>query len=218
MCLVCLLQSWAFRTQSSTGLQCLTPGAAPVTAAVVVTAASRQCRPASERQRAAPARSTPAPLPRAPAWRRSSASRRAAVALSAGSRALPAFPLAPWPGRARRLALGTFLSFMRLTPSRPPLLTLPFTHSPHPVSPLGRAREPRRPRRPRRLIGCRSTAPYARKKTRTRAQGRRVPLTTRRAGSAYCAGVENEEAAGRLPPFPAPCFLSLLYPNGNPRK
>lgn len=56
------LQSWAFWMQSSTELQCLTPGAAPVTAAVVVAAASRQCRPASERQRAAPARSTPAPL------------------------------------------------------------------------------------------------------------------------------------------------------------
>ncbi|KAM5225904.1 uncharacterized protein RBU33_002861 [Hipposideros larvatus] len=39
----------------------------------------------------------------------------------------------------------------------------------------GRAREPRRPRRPRDLIGCRSTAPYAREKTRTRAQDRRVP-------------------------------------------
>lgn len=48
--------------QSSTGLQCLTPGAVPVNAAFVIATASRQSRPASERQRAAPARSTPALL------------------------------------------------------------------------------------------------------------------------------------------------------------
>lgn len=136
------------------------------------------------------------PAPRAPARRRSSSSRRAAVALSAGSRALPAFPLALSPGRARRLARGTFVSFMRLAPPRPPPLTLPFTHSPHPNSPPGRARERRRPRRPRALIGRRSTAPYARETTRTRAQGRRVTQTTGRGGLAYCAGVRNGEMAG----------------------
>lgn len=55
---------------------------------------------------------------------------------------------------------------MRLTPPRPPTLTLPFTHSPYPLSALDRAREPRRPQRPRGLIGCRSTAPYARERAR----------------------------------------------------
>lgn len=193
--------------QSSTLLWCLTPGAVPVSAAVVVTTASRQCRPASERQRAAPARSTPAPLPRAPARRRSSSSRRAAVALSAGSLTLPAFPLAPWPGRARRLARGTFLSFMRLAPPCPPPLTLPFTRSPHPHSALGRAREPRRPRRPRALIGCRSTAPHARREAGTRTQGSRPPRTTVRGLLAKCAGVRNEEMARRVLPFLSFYFL-----------
>nr|XP_034350540.1 uncharacterized protein LOC117703146 [Arvicanthis niloticus] len=110
----------------------LTPGAAPVTAAVVVTAvvvaaASQQCRLASERQRAAPARSTPAPPPRAPDGRRSPPCRRAAVALGLGSVALTAFPLAPRHGRVRRPSRGTFFSFMRLAPPSPPPFTLPFT-------------------------------------------------------------------------------------------
>ncbi|XP_031229070.1 proline-rich receptor-like protein kinase PERK2 [Mastomys coucha] len=115
----------------------LTPGAAPVTAAVVVTAvvvaaASQQCRLASERQRAAPARSTPAPPLRAPDGRRSPPCRRAAVALSLGSVALTAFPLAPGRGRGRRLSRGTFFSFMRLTPPSPP----PPVHSSiHPLTP-----------------------------------------------------------------------------------
>lgn len=55
----------------------------------------------------------------------------------------------------------TFVSFMRLALPRPPPLTLPFTHSPHPDSDLGRAREPWRPGRPRVLIGCSNTASYA---------------------------------------------------------
>ena len=71
---------------------------------------------------------------------------------------------------------------MRLLPPRPPPLTRPFTHSPHPHSALGRARELGRPQRPRGLIGYRSTAPYAREKTRTRPQGRGVQLKIGRRG------------------------------------
>lgn len=69
--------------QSSTGLQCLTPGAVPVTAAVVVATASQQCRPASEEQRAAPARSTPALLCALPL---------SDARLRAGARPLPSAP------------------------------------------------------------------------------------------------------------------------------
>ena len=61
----------------------LTPGAVPVTAAVVVAAASRQCRPASERPRAAPARSTPALLRALPLGD---------ARLRAGARPLPSVP------------------------------------------------------------------------------------------------------------------------------
>lgn len=61
----------------------LTPGAVPVTAAVVVAAASRQCRPASERPRAAPARSTPALLRALPPGD---------ARLRAGARPLPSAP------------------------------------------------------------------------------------------------------------------------------
>ena len=59
MSLTFLLPSWGFWMQSSTASQGLTPDAVPVTAAV---AASPQRRPASERQRAASAHSTPAPF------------------------------------------------------------------------------------------------------------------------------------------------------------
>ena len=61
----------------------LTPGAVPVTAAVVVAATSQQRRPASERQRAAPARSTPAPLRALPPGD---------ARLRAGARPLPSVP------------------------------------------------------------------------------------------------------------------------------
>lgn len=61
----------------------LTPGAIPVTAAVVVAAASRRCRPASERPRAAPARSTPAQLRALPPGD---------ARLRAGARPLPSAP------------------------------------------------------------------------------------------------------------------------------
>lgn len=61
----------------------LTPGAVPVTAAVVVATASQQCRPASEEQRAAPARSTPALLCALPL---------SDARLRAGARPLPSAP------------------------------------------------------------------------------------------------------------------------------
>lgn len=61
----------------------LTPGAVPVTAAVVVAAASQQCRPASEEKRAAPARSTPALLRALPLGD---------ACLRAGARPLPSVP------------------------------------------------------------------------------------------------------------------------------
>lgn len=83
MSLLFLPQSWAFWMQSLAGLQGLTPGAVPVTAAVVVAAASQQCRPASEKQRAAPARSTPALLRALPLG---------GARLRAGARPLPSVP------------------------------------------------------------------------------------------------------------------------------
>lgn len=118
-CLLSLFSLQLSRRRVQPGYCALPPSPVLVTTTVVVTAASRHCRPASEKQRAAPARSTPAPLPRAPARRRSTRSRRAAVALSAGSRTLPAFPLVPWSGLARRLARRTFVSFMLLAHRRP---------------------------------------------------------------------------------------------------
>lgn len=61
----------------------LTPGTVPVTAAVVIATASRQRRRASERQRAAPARSTPALLCALP---------HSDARLRAGARPLPSVP------------------------------------------------------------------------------------------------------------------------------
>ena len=140
---------------------------------------------------------------------RSPSSRRAAVALRAGSPALSALPLAPGAGRARCVSRGA--RFSHSCGSRRRARPRARSHSPcgpHPHASLGRARSPRRPRRPRGLIGCGSRAPrHARTHESARAQGRRASPATARGGSAYCAGVRNGGMVGQVGPlFLRPAF------------
>eukprot|EP00072_Mus_musculus_P033314 XP_006500598.1 PREDICTED: atherin-like [Mus musculus] len=183
----------------------LTPGAAPVTAAVVVTAvvvaaASQQCRLASERQRAAPARSTPAPPPRAPDGRRSPlCGRRAAAALSLRSVASRRSHWLPGAGAgAGDVSRGARSSHSCGSRRRArPRSLFHSPPNPRPHGALERARDRGRPRRPRLLIGCRGTAPQTRSDTGARAPGRRVWLDGRERGHGELRRFGDEELVWR---------------------